>query len=121
MNPNLLVAAGEESGAISVWDLRMPESSINSVNFHKQQVTCVEWHPTQEQIFVSGSDDGKVYIWDNSKNGEEQSRQDYEDGPPELVFPHDLHSSNIEDITWCPRADDQLFPMVASVEMERVV
>lgn len=66
-----MVAAGEESGEISIWDLRMPQSSINTVNFHKQQVTNVEWHPSSEQIFVSGSDDGKVYIWDNSKNGEE--------------------------------------------------
>ena len=121
VNQHLLLTAGEESGSISIWDLRMPESSINTVSFHKAQVTSVEWHPTAEQIFVSGSDDGKVYVWDNSKNGEEQSRRDYEDGPPELVFPHDWHSSNIEDVCWCPRDQPGLFPMLASLETERVV
>jgi len=71
VNPYLIVAAGDESGAISVWDVRLPQTSINTVNFHKSQVTCVDWHPTQEQVFISGGDDGAVYIWDNNKNGEE--------------------------------------------------
>jgi hypothetical protein len=35
VNPNLLVAAGEQSGAISVWDFRMPQIAINTVTFHK--------------------------------------------------------------------------------------
>jgi WD40 repeat protein len=76
-----------------------------------------------EQIFISGADDGKVYVWDNAKNGEEQSRRDYEDGPPELVFHHMTHSSNIEDISWCPQRpiETGLFPMIASVETQRVV
>lgn len=52
-------------------------------------------------MFVSGGDDGAVYIWDNSKNGEEQGRRDYEDGPPEMVAMNDEgHSSIIEDIAW---------------------
>lgn len=122
VNPNLLVAAGEQSGAISVWDLRMPQTSINTVTFHKGQVTCVEWHPTQEQVFVSGGDDGAVYIWDNAKNGEEQGRRDYEDGPPELVASNDEgHASMIEDVCWQPNAKAGVFPMIASIENERVL
>ena len=62
-----------------------------------------------------------MYIWDNSKNGEEQGRRDYEDGPPELVASNDEgHASMIEDICWQPNADPRLFPMVVSVENERV-
>jgi len=62
-----------------------------------------------------------VYIWDNSKNGEEQGRRDYEDGPPELVASNDEgHASMIEDICWQPNADPRLFPMVVSVENERI-
>ena len=34
-------------------------------------------------MLASGADDGKVYVWDNSKCGEEQARKDYEDGPPD--------------------------------------
>ena len=65
-SPAATVSDNIASGAISVWDLRMPQTSINTVTFHKGQVTCVEWHPNQEQVFVSGGDDGVVYIWDNA-------------------------------------------------------
>ncbi len=43
---------------------------------------------------MSSGLDGKIFIWDNSKTGEEQARHDYEDGPPELLFPHELHREN---------------------------
>ena len=55
-------------------------------------------------MLVTGADDGKIYIWDNEKWGDEQARADYDDGPPEMVFPHELHSSKIEDVCWSPRA-----------------
>ena len=82
--------------------MRMPQSEINSFSFHQSQVTLLEWCPNQENILASGSDDKKIYIWDQSSNGSEQARQDYEDGPPELIFPHQYHSSVIEDIQWIP-------------------
>ena len=97
----------------------MPESYLNEMSFHESQVTCVEWHPTKPQICVSGSDDGKVYVWDNTKNGEEQARKDYDDGPPEMIFPHMMHNSQIEDIAFCPVVEGRtqdFFPNVASVE-----
>jgi WD40 repeat protein len=100
VNPNLLAVAGEESGLIGVWDLRMPQMVINDLSHHTKQVTVLDWHPSEEQILMSSGEDGKVFIWDNSKCGEEQARKDYEDGPPELIFPHIHHSSLIEDVCW---------------------
>ena len=91
INRNLLAGGGEESGLIGVWDIRMPQMVINDLSHHTKQVTNIEWHPTQEQMLVSGAEDGKVFVWDNSKCGEEQARKDYEDGPPELVFHHIHH------------------------------
>lgn len=70
---------------------------------------------------VSGAEDGKVFVWDNSKCGEEQARKDYEDGPPELIFPHVHHSSLIEDVRWCPTSDGNLVPMIASIENQLTV
>lgn len=67
----MLASAGEESGLIAIWDTRMPEMFLNDLQFHSKQVTCMEWHPSKEQVLISGADDGKVYVWDNSKNGEE--------------------------------------------------
>ena len=80
----------------------MAKQSIHGFYFHKKQVTQLEWCPINENILVSGSDDDKIYIWDSSHVGMEQGRQDYEDGPPELIFPHMYHSSIIEDIQWIP-------------------
>ena len=98
-----MFALGTEDNDVSIWDSRKPSESLNDLSFHESQVTCVEWHPSNPQICVSGSDDGKVYVWDNTKNGEEQARKDYDDGPPEMIFPHMMHNSQIEDIAFCPK------------------
>ena len=111
----MFAVAGEESGMIGIWDMRMPEMVLNDVEHHDKQVTALEWHPTREQFFVSAGEDGKVFLWDNSKCGEEQARKDYEDGPPELVFPHIHHSSLIEDICWQPNSGLDI-PCITSVE-----
>ena len=89
---------------------------INDLSHHSKQVNTIEWHPREEQILASGAEDGKVFIWDNSKCGEEQARKDYEDGPPELLFHHIHHSSLIEDLSWKPDQSKGLMPCIASVE-----
>jgi len=118
VNRHLIAAAGEESGMVGIWDMRMPTMFLNDLAFHTKQVTVAEWHPTKEQTLMTGSDDGKVFIWDNSKCGEEQARIDYEDGPPEMVFPHMTHNSTIEDVCWSPERGSGLMPFVASVETQ---
>jgi histone-binding protein RBBP4 len=122
VNKHLIACAGDPDGTVSIYDLRMPERVLNDLEFHKDQVSVLEWHPNREQMLVTGADDGKIYIWDNEKWGDEQARADYDDGPPEMVFPHELHSSKIEDVCWSPRAaqdngdGNSLFPCLASVE-----
>jgi WD40 repeat protein len=39
-------------------------------------------------------------IWDLSRIGMEQSEEDAEDGPPELLFLHGGHTSKISDFCW---------------------
>ena len=41
-----------------------------------------------------------MHIWDLSRIGEEQSPEDAEDGPPELLFIHGGHTSKVSDISW---------------------
>lgn len=83
----------------------------------------LEWCPVNESVLASGSDDKKIYIWDQSLFGLEQARQDYEDGPPELQFPHMYHCSNIEDLQWRPpmrSAHESTFNMaIASLETDK--
>jgi len=83
-----------------IWDMRMPKHYINDLYHHKAQINQIEWNPLDENLFMSSSTDGKLFVWDHSKTGEEQARHDYEDGPPELIFPHEYHKSGIEDIAW---------------------
>ena len=66
-----MFACGGEDNSVSIWDMRMPDNYLNDMRFHEQQVTSLEWHPKAEQMLLSGASDGKVYLWDNSKNGEE--------------------------------------------------
>lgn len=57
-------------------------------------------------------------MWDNNKSGEEQARYDYEDGPPEMIFPHDTHRRvNIEDIGWSPNVGDEHMAVSVDTQM----
>jgi hypothetical protein len=67
-------------------------------------------------MLATGSDDCKVFIWDQSAAGMEQGRHDYEDGPPEVIFPHEHHSSILEDLQWCPTPSAHFNMAIASIE-----
>ena len=116
---HLFATGGEQSGCVHVWDTRMPQLFVCDLLYHKKQVNQIEWSPHDAGLLLSTSYDGKVFIWDHSKTGEEQARHDYEDGPPELLFPHEMHLENsIEDAAWSPYPDQSKF--VASCDTEQL-
>lgn len=52
----------------------------------------VQWSPHNETILASSGTDRRLNVWDLSKIGEEQSPEDAEDGPPELLVSfHSFH------------------------------
>ena len=51
---------------------------------------------------ASSGTDRRLHVWDLSKIGEEQSAEDAEDGPPELLFIHGGHTAKISDFSWNP-------------------
>ena len=53
-----------------------------------------------DTIFLSGSSDRRVYVWDLSRIGAEQSIEDEEEGPAELLFIHGGHTDKINDACW---------------------
>jgi len=76
-------------------------------------------------MLASGSDDHSVFLWDLNLTGSEQARENYEDGPPEMVVSHVFHTSPIEDLQWEPKSKIASHKanesMVASVETDTQV
>ena len=55
----------------------------------------MQWSPHNETILASSGTDRRLHVWDLSKIGEEQTAEDAEDGPPELLFIHGGHTAKI--------------------------
>jgi WD40 repeat protein len=72
---------------------------MNNFYFRNSQV---QWSPHNETILASSGTDRRLHVWDLSKIGEEQSAEDAEDGPPELLFIHGGHTAKISDFSWNP-------------------
>jgi hypothetical protein len=45
----------------------------------------VQWSPFNEPVLASCGADRRLHVWDCSRIGEEQTQDDAEDGPPELL------------------------------------
>ena len=66
---------------------------------HTDEVFQAEWSPHNEAIMASSGADRRVMIWDMSRIGMEQTPEDAEDGPPELLFIHGGHIK-VTEISW---------------------
>jgi len=73
---------------------------------HRDEVLQVAWAPFGDAIFASSSGDRRINVWDMSKIGQEQTPEDAEDGPPELLFIHGGHTSKVSDFSWNPNENE---------------
>lgn len=111
-----LVATGSADHTIAIWDMRNLQMKLHALEGHNDSVTNLEWHPFEEGVLASSSYDRRVMFWDLAKVGEEQTPEDSEDGPPELLFMHGGHTNRVSDFSWnlhnpwvvCSAADDNL-------------
>ncbi|KAK9468475.1 WD40-repeat-containing domain protein [Lipomyces arxii] len=97
-----ILATGSADKTVALWDLRKLSICLHSLQGHNDDVTSVQWSPHDETILASASHDRRVFLWDVSRIGQEQSPEDAEDGPPELVFIHGGHTNRISDFSWSP-------------------
>lgn len=69
---------------------------------HKDTVVAIEFAPFCDKLIASASTDRFISIWDCDRIGAEQTPEDAEDGPPELVFSHGGHIAPVSGISWNP-------------------
>lgn len=110
-----LLATGADDGQWAVWDLRQwkpardnsstpAPKAIASFNFHKEQITSIEWHPTDDSIVAVAAGDNTLTLWDLAVElDDEESRYSagVKDVPPQLLFVH--YMEQVKECHWHPQ------------------
>ncbi|XP_072950974.1 histone-binding protein MSI1-like [Typha angustifolia] len=100
-----VLATGSDDKTVKLFDLRNLSTSLYTFDCHKEQVFQVGWNPMNETILASSCHGRRLMVWDLSRIDDEQTPEDAEDGPPELLFIHGGHTSKISDFSWNPVED----------------
>lgn len=107
-----LLASGHDDGTWSVWDLRQWKSSESAAkskpvahfDFHKEQITSLEWHPTDDSIVSVCAGDNTLTLWDLAVELDDEESQytaDVKDVPPQLLFVH--YMDQVKESHWHPQ------------------
>ena len=134
-----LLATGADDGQWAVWDLRhwkplsnnsskkgtaavedQQQQTLNQVQqsqpkpvasfaFHKEQITSLEWHPTDDSIVAVAAADNTVTTWDlavelddeEEGGGNGGAEADMNGVPPQLMFVH--YAESVKECHWHPQ------------------
>eukprot|EP00252_Welwitschia_mirabilis_P023960 TRINITY_DN6926_c0_g1_i1.p1 TRINITY_DN6926_c0_g1~~TRINITY_DN6926_c0_g1_i1.p1 ORF type:complete len:429 (+),score=97.16 TRINITY_DN6926_c0_g1_i1:23-1309(+) len=107
-----LLATCSSDKTVKLFDLRKLSCSLHTFSNHMEGVFQVAWSPFNETILASSGADKNIMVWDLNRIGEEQTAEEAEDGPPELLFIHGGHTDKVSDFSWNPN-DDRVIASVA--------
>ena len=112
-----VLATGSADKTVALFDLRKLDNRLHTFASHTEEVFQIGWSPKHETVLASCGADRRLMCWDLSRIGDEQTPEDAEDGPPELLFIHGGHTSKISDFAW--NANDDW--VVASVAEDNIL
>lgn len=112
-----LLATGADDGVWAVWDLRQwkpsssgsagsdpSKSTVANFNFHKEQITSIEWHPQEDSIIAVAAGDNTLTLWDLAVELDDEESRDtggVQDVPPQLLFVH--YMEMVKECHWHPQ------------------
>ncbi|EFJ05928.1 hypothetical protein SELMODRAFT_136329 [Selaginella moellendorffii] len=94
------LATGSCDNTARIFDIRTLSQPMHTFVGHRDTVVRVDWSPKYQGVLVTSSEDHRVMLWNVQRIGDEQSAEDAEDGPPELVFIHGGHWDIVHDFSW---------------------
>ncbi|KAI9257751.1 WD40-repeat-containing domain protein [Helicostylum pulchrum] len=97
-----ILATGSGDKTAALWDLRNLESPLHILNAHQSEILQLAWSPHHDSVLATASSDRRILVWDLSKIGADQTPEEVDDGPPELLFMHGGHTNKISDFGWNP-------------------
>ena len=100
-----LLLSGADNGSFKVWDLRIMKSGQPAAHFqwHKDQITSVTWHPTDESVLAVAGADDQITMWDLSlERDAESDAQEEPEVPPQLLFIHQ-GQKEVKEVHWHPQ------------------
>ncbi|RDX51929.1 histone acetyltransferase type B subunit 2 [Lentinus brumalis] len=97
-----LILTGSADKTIQLRDRRKLNDIVHVFEAHTDEVLHLSWSPHNPTVFASASSDRRINMWDLAQIGVEQTPDDQEDGPPELVFVHGGHTARPTDFCWAP-------------------
>ncbi|KAL5995692.1 Chromatin assembly complex, subunit 3 [Asimina triloba] len=95
-----LLATASSDKTVNLFDLRKLTIPLHAFSSHTDEVFQVEWSPKHETVLASSAADRRLMVWDLNRIGDEQTAEDAEDGPPELLFVHGGHTAKISEFSW---------------------
>ncbi|KAI9811193.1 MAG: ribosome biosynthesis protein rrb1 [Thelocarpon impressellum] len=108
-----LLATGADDGVWAVWDLRQwkagpvkdpGKTAVASFDFHKEQITSVEWHPKDDSIVAVAAGDNTLTLWDLAVELDDEESRDtagVAEVPPQLLFVH--YMEMVKEAHWHPQ------------------